>query len=397
MTSRPRIDAIRELEQLRGSRVICYVTSTRNGLDARMAPDVIPVVYRHLQAIGKVDTIDLFIHSNGGEGIVPWRLVTLIREFCEHFNVLVPHLAYSAATLTALGADTVVMHPMGVLGPTDPTITTPYNPRNESNPAGPPMGIAVEDVTSYFALVKDDVGIRHEDELVKALTELTSKVHPLALGNVKRTTLQSRMLGKSLLGTRKNPEHQLTEQQIVEIVERLTSQLFFHGHPINRTEAREEIGLTFVTNATDEEEALLWEMYQSFDEEMLLETAFNVLVEALEKNPAAANPQPAQVVQTPQGMMQVPGSADIDLDDMLLAQVQSTERTDAFWQKLRVSLIKQPVGYQVNAIPIKAGWAQVTSAESSGATTPGMGPEMGDDSGEATGTSSQPDVITPNS
>ena len=221
---------------------------------------------------------------------MPWRLVTLVREFCKSFNVLVPHLAYSAATLTALGADQVIMHPMGVLGPTDPTITTPYNPVDQRNPAGPPLGIAVEDVTSYFALVKEDIGIRHEDEFDPSAHRPNWTVHPLALGNVKRSTSQSRMLGKSLL-TVSNESHSLTEQQILEIVERLTSQLYYHGHPINRREAR-EIGLAFVKNASAEEESLLWELYESFDSEMELEKPFNPLAEAIKAAPGGSASTP---------------------------------------------------------------------------------------------------------
>jgi hypothetical protein len=33
----------------------------------------------------------------------------------------------------------------------------------------------VEDVTAFFKLVKEDVGITHEDELVQALTALTKR------------------------------------------------------------------------------------------------------------------------------------------------------------------------------------------------------------------------------
>ena len=391
-------DVIDELERIRESRLLCYVTSTRSGLDARMAPDVIPVIYRHLRGMSKdtrCSTIDLFIHSNGGEGIVPWRLVTLIREFCDTFNVLVPHLAYSAATLTALGADTVVMHPMGVLGPTDPTITTPYNPRDENNPGAAPLGIAVEDVASYFALVRDDVGIRHEDELVQALTSLTRKVHPLALGSVKRSTLQSRMLGKSLLQSRKHHDHVLSDQQIVEVVERLTSQLYYHGHPINRNEARDEIGLPFVKDATAKEEPLLWELYEAFEEYMQLETPFNVLAESLAVSAATGAPAAPNVISTPNGPLALPVTVEVDLNEMLLATVESKGRRDVFRQDLRVEVSKQQIGYQVNAFPTKSGWEQVELGGDTSPAAVGMKPDTGTRSGDGTGFSNEPEVTEP--
>ena len=56
-----------------------------------MAIDMIRKVYEHLAMIeedkrGKID-IDLFLVSNGGDGTVPWRLVTLIKEFAKKFSV----------------------------------------------------------------------------------------------------------------------------------------------------------------------------------------------------------------------------------------------------------------------------------------------------------------------
>src|SRR4029077_1047132 len=101
----------------------------------------------------------------------------LLREFCDQLCVLVPHRAFSAATLACLGADKVIMHPMGMLGPTDPTVTNEFNPQNPMNP-NQLLGISVEDVASYIALVREDVGIRHEDELVQAFNILADKVHP---------------------------------------------------------------------------------------------------------------------------------------------------------------------------------------------------------------------------
>src|SRR5262245_38638594 len=159
--------AIQALEAARGTSVIAYVTSTRPRLETQMAMDVIPIVYEHLRLLlseAPNRKIDLLIHSNGGDGVVPWRLVTLIREYCDEFTVLVPNRAFSAATLTALGADTVLMHPMGMLGPTDPTVANEFNPPSDRSP-GEVLGISVEDVSSYFALVKEDVGRRHEGEV----------------------------------------------------------------------------------------------------------------------------------------------------------------------------------------------------------------------------------------
>ena len=288
MSRTERVEAIRHLQDVRGgTSVISYVTSTRPGLEAQMAMDVITPFYRHLRDLPSSQDarrIDLLLQSNGGDGIVPWKLVTLIREYCDEFNVLVPYRAFSAATLTALGADAVIMHPMGMLGPTDPSITGPFNPRDPVNDKES-LPVSVEDVSAYIALIKDDVGIRHEDELIQAFLALAEKVHPLALGSVKRTTSQSRMLGQKLLSQRRKDV--MAPSAIQEIVDKLTSKLFFHGHPINSTEARDEIGLHFVEAADEKTAEAMWRLFEIYQNDLKLEDQFDAKREAIAKNPLA--------------------------------------------------------------------------------------------------------------
>jgi len=113
MPKTERVAIIKKIEELRNSKVISYITSYRQGLEVSMAMDSIRKIYEHLKLIKtepKLENIDLFIVSNGGDGTVPWRLVTLLREYCSKFNTLIPFRAFSAATLTSLGADKIVMH-----------------------------------------------------------------------------------------------------------------------------------------------------------------------------------------------------------------------------------------------------------------------------------------------
>lgn len=279
-----RIELIKKLQTERGnSFVITYLTSTRQGLDFRMSMDIVRKVYEHLTHItdkrGKIN-IDLYLYSNGGDGTVPWRLVTLIREFTKKFSVIVPCNAFSAATLTALGANEVVMHSMGMLGPTDATVGNLFNPDDTKNP-GKKLGISVEDVISYISLIKEDVGITHEDELVQAFNKLPDHIHPLALGNVKRSLAQSRMLAKKLLTLHMDKKK---NHDIDEIVDNLTSKLYYHGHPINRIEAK-EIGLGNIIHATTDLEKIIWDLYLDYEKEMQLTKPFNPSAEFISKNP----------------------------------------------------------------------------------------------------------------
>jgi Serine dehydrogenase proteinase len=333
MARQERVAAIQALQAERdGNIVLAYVTSTRPNYESHMAMDVVPILYEHLAAIQtppEETKIDLFLSSNGGDGVVPWKLVTLIREFCSEFNVLVPHRAFSAATLTCLGADSVVMHPMGMLGPTDPTVTNDFNP-TDPHAQGRLLGISVEDVASYIALVKEDVGIHHEDELVKAFLKLAEKVHPLALGNVKRHTLQSQMMGAKLLRSR--AADSLEDHEIKEIIQKLTSELFFHGHPINRSEARHDIGLSFVQDAAAEVREKMWDLYTLYAEENLLNEEWMPIQEAI-----AINPLPVPTTTSPV-------VASVPLPVIRSVSVESVARSDVFKSRFEVTLSRDRSG-----------------------------------------------------
>lgn len=289
MSKAERLEIIREIERTRASKVITYITSTRANVGVQMAMDCIRVIYEHLKDINQADrpNIDLFLVSNGGDGTVPWKLVTLIREYAERFSVLIPSNAFSAATLTALGADSIIMHPMGMLGPTDPTVKNDFNPSNPNNPAEK-YGISVEDVSAYISLIKEDAGITHEDELIEGIKILAQNVHPLALGNVKRSLAQSRMMAKKLLSL--HMKDSSDNHTINEIVDNLTSKLYFHAHPINRVEAREQIGLRTVENADPTIQNLMWNLYLEYEKEMKLNVPFNYV---FEYNRANINNEPA--------------------------------------------------------------------------------------------------------
>ncbi len=252
---------IKKLEGLRGSSVICLLTTLRPGVQGAISDDQVRVVFDHLLELAQrpIPRLDLFLVSNGGNGVVPWRLVSLFREFSKEFNVLIPYRAYSAATLLALGADQIVMHTFGELGPIDPSVSNEFNPRN---PQGQPIPISVEDVKAYVAFIKKTVGITHEDELVKTIESLCAQVHPLALGNVERFVSQSRMIAIKVLKTHMKED---ADHIIDELVENMTSKLYFHGHPINRKEARQDLKLKVLANPSAELENTMWELYCDFE------------------------------------------------------------------------------------------------------------------------------------
>lgn len=260
-----RLALIHALEEKRNSRVITYFTGDRENVSTRVAPDVIRVFYRHLEAIGCQPRLDIFLYTRGGDVLTPWRLVNLVREYTPSLSILVPFRAYSAGTLIVLGADEVVMGKMGELGPIDPSVANAFNPQDPTNPAAR-IPVSVEDVSSYLTLAQEMAGLRSEDHLGEVYNILSDKVHPLALGNVHRNYALIRSLARKLLRLHLPPGD---EARIESIVTNLTAKLYAHNHMISRREAMEDIGLP-VVYADPELERLMWRLYESYEEDLML-------------------------------------------------------------------------------------------------------------------------------
>jgi ClpP class serine protease len=263
-----KLDLIKEIEKKRGSKVITYITSDRPGpVNARVAMDIIPIVSEQLRKIGKVEKIDLFLYTAGGDTMVPWRLVSMIREYCNTFSVLVPYKAHSAGTMIALGADEIVMSDLSEISPIDPSTANIFNPTDPANPQSR-IPISVEDVISYFDLAKNKFGIKTDEDLTKIFnkfTESNPQIHPLALGNVNRTHNLIRLIAKRLLKSHKDP---LKEEQIEKVVEFFTEKLYSHTYFIGRKEAKEELGVKSVVDADAELSKLMSDLYTEYANEI---------------------------------------------------------------------------------------------------------------------------------
>lgn len=363
MSMAQRSELIAKIEELRGSKVICYLTSLRIGVNANMADDAVRVFYDHLLLLPSrpVEKLDVFLVSNGGSGTVPWRLTAVLREFAKSFNVLIPFRAYSAATLLALGADEIVMHPFGEMGPIDPTVSNDFNPIE----GGRRLGISVEDVQAYVSFIKDTVGIQHDDELIKAIEILATKVHPLALGNVERFLSQSRLIAKKILKT-----HMIDteEHTIDEIIENLASKLYFHGHPINRLEAKEELKLKINTDLPPELESVMWDLYRNYEEEFENNVPFKPGDQLmLEAWPPGAAPAALQNIALPRQIER----------DLLFATVESGPLASRYVAQKRYLLMglgpsQEP---RISEQTISEGWLH-SSGSTVGSTAGSASPDV---------------------
>lgn len=134
-----RKEIIKQIQIAGNSKVIVYFTGDRQLASARIAEDAVRPLYEHLLSIGKNERIEMFLYSRGGDVSVPWRIVSMFREFCNELSIIVPYKAHSAATLLSLGADKIIMGKKAELSPIDPTLVKMM----VGETAGPPQEISV--------------------------------------------------------------------------------------------------------------------------------------------------------------------------------------------------------------------------------------------------------------
>lgn len=116
----------KEIEMYRGKPLLVYATKFIEGVPPG-APNLIDLsdIDGFTDLINSVkgnSAVDILLHSPGGRPDATERLVSLLRGKFEEVNFLIPHSAYSSATMLALSGNCVILHPSATLGPIDPQI-----------------------------------------------------------------------------------------------------------------------------------------------------------------------------------------------------------------------------------------------------------------------------------
>lgn len=266
MSRATRKDLIKQIEQKRGSRLLCYVTGDRAPAAAQIGDDAVRPMYEHLRDIGQVEKLDLFLYSRGGAIDVPWRMATALRTSAQEWCALIPFRANSAATLLALGADEIVLGKFGELGPIDPIMNIQ---RVMPVPGGPSTvmqdSVSVEDVMAYVKFIQERAGLSDQAALATGLTKLTERLDAVALGNAYRTHSHIRDVARRMLLSRNKPH---SEQVMGTIVETLAERVYAHGHAIG-LKAAKEIGLLAV-GAEPKLDDLLWQLLKAYESDLKL-------------------------------------------------------------------------------------------------------------------------------
>ena len=315
-TREERVKLLRAIEEKRNSKVLVYFCADRPMAGSQIASDAVRPLYEHLLSIAstpKIKKIDLYLYSIGGRVEAPWRIVTMLREFCKKLGMLIPYKAYSAATLIAMGSDEIVMGRKGELGPIDPSLVTlPGGQPPERQQA---VRLGIEDAFSYLTFIKE-AGLTDQSSLAQSVCILAEKLSPQALGRIQRARTHIRLVARKLLALCQPP---LEERRIETIVQALTEKMYAHGHGIGRVEA-EELGLQVKRPSDADLENLFWNLYNSYENEFRLN-------ESME----------------PEGYFPSDSEDAYGEDGWQVACVESTEKLHVFEGRLRMKRIRRPI------------------------------------------------------
>jgi hypothetical protein len=356
-----RVGLYRQLEEHRGKPLIVYVTSTRDNAAGQISADAIAELLSQLHALpAGVNDIDLLIVSNGGDATVAWRIVSLIREQVEKFSILIPQAAFSAATLVALGADHIVMHPHGNLGPTDPQIT--------NRKKGVLFGS--EDARAFLRFAKDEVRLTDQKALRDLFVRFGEEVGFVAMGVAARSAQLSQSMAEAMLKLHMKDEG---AQSARAISETLNTNYFHHGYPLNKKEAS-SIGLK-IEPANVITDNLMWSIWKDIEADLKLKEPFMPL-QLLKADPACA----ALFSAVPQ--LSIPPGAPPQVLQMLMqnyAALIATERVPptsydvvtgvmessrfASQARMKGSIFaarQHDLEFKVQMVPETSGWIEVS-------------------------------------
>lgn len=241
---------------------------------------------------------------------------------CSYHTLLI-----SAATLIALGADEIIMHPFSNLGPVDPQLI--HKRQNQEN-----IHFGSEDLRNYIEFLKNDVGLSDQAQMLKAFELVAKEIGAIPIGVAKRSAQLALSMGEKLLAL-----HMKDPNKARTIAETLNKSYYHHGYPLGRTEAR-EIGLS-VSNPPAELEQAMWFVFESFEIEMKLNEAFDPVKVIIQEGDATG-------ILTPAPLIQIPGNLPPDL----LQQVYQS-----VLQQIQV-INPQPVDYELFQAALESEFLQ---------------------------------------
>jgi hypothetical protein len=241
-----RLELLERWEAFRDTRALVLATrpdaSVEMGTYARQ-------LYEHFREIRPrpLDRADLFLIGDGLSSEAAVRAVTLAREFARELHVVVCGAVGPGETLVAVGADSLVLHPMATLTTALPRV---------------PHGAADDGLGSYVARLTAETRDGGTD-----VAELLRGTDPVRVGDALHRVEWARDHVRLLARSRVVPPPDSALERLVEL---LTERVQRQGEPIDRRTGRETDALPVVLPNPDLERLM-------FDVQVAYEDALSLL------------------------------------------------------------------------------------------------------------------------
>jgi hypothetical protein len=203
---------------------LAYWTSTSGSV----CDNDVMALHEVLQEIGPRERLTLLVKSDGGSGMASLRMVHLLRRYAKRLTVIAPLNCASAATMLALGADTIAMGPLSYLTAVDTSLEHDLSPLDHTNNL---VAVSNDEVDRVIRLWKETAG--RDKDSVNPYQELYKYLHPLVIGALDRASSLSLMLCREILGY-----HMKDAKKAERIARQLNSSYPAHQYPITSREAR---------------------------------------------------------------------------------------------------------------------------------------------------------------
>ena len=243
-----RQSLLRKIEQETGRPVIVYAANLNlanipNSLDHS---DITP--FADLTRTIKGTEIDVLLHSPGGLAEAAERIVHLLRARFTSVRFIIPHSAFSAATMLATAGDELVLDDTSALGPIDPQIQF-RDPQTGQSSIVPTQAIleGFENAKTDIKADPDVLGVYLPllNKLDLALFEVCKNANKLA------ESLVSEWLKNYLLKDEANPAARA--QEITEYLSKHKDRLS-HGRPITLGTIKDVLKIQHIVDLRDHPE-----------------------------------------------------------------------------------------------------------------------------------------------
>src|SRR6185436_15404935 len=206
-------------------RFLSYWTSTSGSV----CDNDVMALHEILQGAGPQQRLVLFVKSDGGSGMAALRMVHLLRRYTRRLTVVAPLNCASAATMLALGADTIGMGSLSFLTAVDTSLEHDLSPLDHTNNL---VAVSNDEVERVIRLWRETARGKVADG-VNPYQELYKYLHPLVIGALDRASSLSQMLRREILAY-----HMKDRAKAERISRQLNSSYPAHQYPIASREAR---------------------------------------------------------------------------------------------------------------------------------------------------------------